>query len=73
MEEDSEIGRRDDDADGKRSAEKEDEGCSEPSGERGERERASVDLGLDSYPFSLRAAERLPTDGLLGTLFRSAR
>lgn len=43
---DSEMARRDDDADGKRSAEKEDEGCSQPSGERGERGRVGVGLGL---------------------------
>lgn len=64
MEEDSEIGRRDDDADGKRSAEKEDEGCSEPSGERQERGRVGMGLyrparelpALASGPLSL------PTD-----------
>lgn len=63
MEEDSEIGRRDDDADEKRSAEKEDEGCSEPTGGRRERGRAGMGLyrparepALASGPLSL------PTD-----------
>lgn len=62
MEEDSEIGRRDDDADGTRSAEKEDEGCSEPSGARRERVGMGLYRPARELPALASGPLRLPTD-----------